>query len=109
MSPKLSDRQNQALAILAIATAAIGFGLFSFDWDWQIPTQGNPETGFALMAQTIGTFSALLYYFAVLWTTGKILLREDAVTGSELVYGPMLLLAVEMISLAWLFLVDVFV
>ena len=108
MGVKLSDRQNQALAILAIATAAIGFGLLGADWDLQSP--GKQSTGIPLIyvMQLTAVLGAICYYFAVLWNTAKALGREDSVTGVELVLGPVLSMAGEMICLAWLFLIRVF-
>lgn len=105
MAARLSDRQNQALAILAIATAAIGFGLFGADWELRPPNR--PGTGAVLIyaAQLAATLGAIGYYFAVLWDAARILRREDAVAGLELVRGPALSMAAEMICLAWLFLI----
>ena len=98
------DRQNQALAILAIATAAIGFGLFGPDWELQIPTAKDPEVSFILIAQIFGIVITLFAYFLVLITSGRILARDDKVTGLELITGSMAWLVVEALGLGWIFL-----
>ena len=107
MNVKLADRQNQALVILAIATAAIGFGLFGIDLNLQTPTADGTEIVF-FIARVVGIFGALGYYAAVLWSSSKLLMREDKITGSELVLGPLISMAAEMVSLAFIFLVDLF-
>lgn len=105
MGVKLSDRQNQALAILAIATAAIGFGLFGADWELQSPDKQSAGIPLIYVIQLTVVLGAIGYYFAVLWYTAKALRREDTVTGLELVRGPVLSMAAEMICLAGLFLI----
>ena len=108
MGAKLSDRQNQALAILAIATAAIGFGLFGADWELQAQGEQNKGISLIYVMQLVAILGAISYYFAVLWDAARILRQEDTVTGLELVQGPMLSMAGEMLCLAWLFLIRVF-
>ena len=108
MKVKLPDRQNQALAILAIATAAIGFGLFGVDFDLQTPTAANPDTVLAFAARLAGILGALVYYSAVLWSAAKLLIREDKITGRELILGPVVAMGGEMASLTLIFLVEVF-
>lgn len=105
MGVKLSDRQNQALAILAIATAAIGFGLLGADWELQSPDKQSAGISLIYVTQLTAVLGAIVSYFAVLWDTAKALRREDTVTGLELVHGPMLSMAGEMICLAGLFLI----
>ena len=108
MGARLSDRQNQALAVLAIATAAIGFGPFGVDWELQ-SADGLKGIGlFYFGMQLAAILGSIGYYFAAFWDVAKILLREDAVSGLELVRGPVLSMAAEMLCLAWLFLIRVF-
>ena len=109
MGARLPDRQNQALAVLAIATAAIGFGLFGADWELQFTGELNTEIGAIYYGmQLAAILGSIGYYFAVLWDVARILRREDAVSGLELVRGPVLSMAAEMLCLAWLFLIRVF-
>ena len=102
----MSDRQNQALAILAIATAAIGFGLFGSDWEWRTLYFGDPYAVFLLMVQAIGITAATLGYFLVLLTSSRILARDERVAGLELILGPMIWLTIEMIGMGLLFLAN---
>ena len=59
MGARLSDRQNQALAVLAIATAAIGFGLFGADWELQSTGELNTEIGAIYYWDAAGGYSGL--------------------------------------------------
>ena len=108
MSVKLSDRQNQTVAILAIATAAVGFGLFGVDIDLQIPSAENPEINLGFIVHTFTIPAALLFYGAVLVTSARILGRDGSVTGIELVRGPLAWMYGEMVSLALIFLTKLF-
>ena len=103
MSAQASDRQNQALGILAIATAAIGFGLFGADIKLLTPTSPNPAFILVFIVQAYGIVGALSCYVAVLLSSARILARDDRVAGRELVLGPMAWMAGEMFSMAVLF------
>lgn len=103
MSGKSSDRQNQAVAILAIATAAIGFGLFGADLELQFPSARDLRLEIEFVAKFIGIIITSVAYLLVLLTTGIILERDDRVTGSELVKGPVAWMVFEVLGLGWIF------
>ncbi len=108
MSVKLSDRQSQAVAILAIATAAIGFGLFGVDLDLKVPSAENPEIASKFIANLLCILTALGFYFAVFLTSGRILAQNQSVPGHQLVRGPLNWMYWEMVSLALIFLAKLF-
>ena len=102
MSPKSPDGHQLAVAILAIATAAIGFGLFGSD------VQSLSTPGLARVIQwgrLAGIALAIVSYFRVLLTVGRMLPRAE-ISSRELT-GPIAWFYLEMIGLAWLYMLNI--
>ena len=106
MSPKSPDRHQLAVAILAIATAAIGFGLFGSDVQFGEFVRAPSLTRDILWARLVGVALATGSYFIVLITVGKMLPNEE-ISGKELANGPIVWFLMEMLSLAWIYVLNV--
>ena len=106
MSPKSPDRHQLAVAILAIATAAIGFGLFGSDVQIGELVRTPSLARDILWARLVGVAFATTSYFFVLITVGK-MLPDEKITGKQLANGPIVWFLMEMLSLAWLYILNV--
>ena len=95
-----------AVAILAIATAAIGFGLFGSDVQFGELIRAPGLSRDIQWARLAGVAFATICYFVVLITVGRIL-SNDKISGKELTNGPIVWFYMEMVSLAWLYILSV--
>lgn len=103
---KSPDRHQLSVAILAIATAAIGFGLFGGDIQFGELMQTPSLARDIQWARLAGIAFATVSYFLVLVTVGR-MLPKDQISGKELTNGPFAWFYMEMVSLAWLYMLSV--
>ena len=106
MTSKPPDRHQLAVAILAIAAAAIGFGLFGSDVTFNEFVREPGLARHIQWARLAGIASATVFYFLVLLTVGRMLSNEE-ISRKELTNGPIAWFYMEMVSLAWLYIVSV--
>lgn len=108
MNPQTSHYQTQAITILAIATAVIGFGLFGSDQLVGIDFRGSWETILSTTFKLLLGLLALGQYGGLILSVGSLLKQETPVTGRQIAHGPLLLMALMMVSVALIFIIGIF-
>lgn len=104
MEQRIRDYQQMAIAILAIATAALGFALWTQDFDAALPKTGNWWVSYLHFVQIGSIIGALICYFVTFASVASIVGRRHHSIGGNLARQPIVLLYLQMMILAILFL-----
>ena len=104
MEQRIRDYQQMALAILAIATAALGFALWTQDFDAALPDTGNKWISYLHFVRIGCTIGALIFYFVTFASVAAIVGRRHDGASRNLARQPIVLLYLQMMILAALFL-----
>ena len=107
MNPGTAHYQTQSITILAIATAVIGFGLFGSDQLADIVLSGSRETALASWFKLLLGLHAFAQYGILIVVVSALLQQKHPVTGRQVAHGPLLQMALVVISVALIFVVDI--
>ena len=106
MGPQSRHYQQLAIAVLAIASAALGFSFWTHDFDLDYPIDCDSIIQIYFWVRVASPPVAMVLFFAVLLSVGRLFSPNRLVTGADLAGGPLFWFHWEMSALSVLFLAE---